>query len=283
MSSRYLIPLAVAAALAAPVAANAWDLDAYPGQPKGDWIFRLGWTDVNPQDQNLKVGPRDPDLSAIPLVADQGTNLSGTITYMITDHIGTELLLAVPFTHGLNLKGGGAGDTRVGYVDQLPPTLSLQWHFNPEGVIRPYVGVGVNWTIFSGEELKGSSGEKLTMDDSFGGAAQVGIDWRLSEHWLLNTDVRYIGITSKATIKGNDGEGGSYKVNLGDVDINPIVYTVAVGYQWGAPKPPVAAAPPPPAAAPAAAPAARQVRRPGQRWRVRRRRQVPGHAGRHQG
>ena len=47
MSSRYLIPLAVAAALAAPVA-NAWELDAYPGQPKGDWIFRVGMTGVNP-------------------------------------------------------------------------------------------------------------------------------------------------------------------------------------------------------------------------------------------
>jgi outer membrane protein len=282
MSSRYLIPLAVAAALAAPVAANAWDLDAYPGQPKGDWIFRLGWTDVNPANENLPI-KNDQGQTFGYLVADQGTNLSGTITYMITDHIGTELLVAVPFTHGLDLKIG-SGPQRIGYVDELPPTLSLQWHFNPDGVIRPYVGVGMNWALFSGEHLRkntvydltGISNAKLKMGDSFGGAAQFGIDWRLSDHWLLNTDIRYLGITSKATITGDDGLGGTVKVNLGDADINPLVYTAAVGYQWGAPKPPVAAAAPPPPPPPPPPPAtARQVRRPGQRRRLRRRRQVP--------
>jgi outer membrane protein W/outer membrane protein OmpA-like peptidoglycan-associated protein len=253
MSSRYLIPLAVAAALAAPIAANAWDLDAYPGQPKGDWIFRLGWTDVNPQDRNVRVS-NDPNAW---LVADQGTSLSGTITYMITDNIGTELLLAYPFTHGIDVKGqlqGGGG--RIGYVDQLPPTLSLQWHFNPDGVIRPYIGVGLNYTMYSSESLKqgnvnsllGTSGYKykLSMNDSFGAAGQVGVDWRLSEHWLLNTEIRYIGISSKGKVSYNDGEGGTGKLNLGSVDINPLVYTVGFGYRWGAPAKPVAAPPPPP-------------------------------------
>jgi outer membrane protein W len=111
MSSRYLIPLAVVAALAAPAAANAWDLDAYPGQPKGDWIFRLGWSVVNPADQNLKLPSElySPELDVdVPVggyvVADMGTSLSGTVTYMVTDHIGTELLVAWPFTHGLDIK-----------------------------------------------------------------------------------------------------------------------------------------------------------------------------------
>ncbi len=157
MSSRYLIPLAVAAALAAPVAANAWDLDAYPGQPKGDWIFRLGASQVNPQNQNLSLG------DGVYVVADSDVSLTGTVTYMITDHIGTELLLAYPFTHGLDLKGDGWGGDRIGYVDQLPPTLSVQWHFNPEGVIRPYVGVGLNWTLFSNEKTTNSGLNALTI------------------------------------------------------------------------------------------------------------------------
>ena len=160
-----------------------------PGQPKGDWIFRLGWSDVNPADQNVKL-PSDlysPTLDEVLpvggyIVADQGTSLSGTVTYMITDHIGTELLVAWPFTHGLDVKSSNSAlNGRIGYVTQLPPTLSLQWHFNPEGVVRPYVGVGMNWTMFSDETLKkgfkntldslGYSNAKLSMDDSFGGAA----------------------------------------------------------------------------------------------------------------
>ena len=252
MSSRYLIPLAVAAALAAPVA-NAWELDAYPGQPKGDWIFRLGLTQVNPTDQTLKISA--PGDTPQYIVADSDVSVSGTVAYMITDHIATELLLAYPFTHGLDLKGDGANDTRIGYVDQLPPTLSVQWHFNPTGVFRPYVGVGLNWTLFGGEELRGNAksafedagiyNAKLSMDDSFGAAAQIGADIRTGEHWLVNFDVRYIGISSKTTLTGRDGEGARIRQNLGDADINPMVYTVAVGYQWGAPAKPVVAPPPP--------------------------------------
>jgi len=41
---------------------------------------------------------------------------------MITDHIGTELLVAYPFTHGVDAKFPGGGKERVAYVDILPPT-----------------------------------------------------------------------------------------------------------------------------------------------------------------
>ena len=44
MSSRYLIPLAVAAALAAPVAANAEEGTYDPGK----WLVRVGLSQINP-------------------------------------------------------------------------------------------------------------------------------------------------------------------------------------------------------------------------------------------
>jgi outer membrane protein W len=251
MSSRYLIPLAVAAALAAPVAASAFD--AYPGEPKGDWIFRVGMSQLNPEPTpNLeRVAGGTDDLSV-----DSDLSPTGTITYMLTDHIGTELLVAYPFTHGLDLKVGGIqgnNETRIGSVDALPPTLSLQWHFLPNAMIRPYVGAGVNWTMFTGEELRGDAKGlgKLRLDDSFGGAVQVGADFMLNDNWFFNADVRYIGVSSEASLKTDDGT-----VKLGDVDINPMVYTLAFGYRWGAPKPPAppVAEPPPPPPPPPPAP-----------------------------
>jgi outer membrane protein len=226
MSSRYLIPLAVAAALAAPVAAQA---------EQGDWLFRVGLSQVNPEKENLQ-------LPTAFVVVDDDVSPTFNISYFLTDHISTELLAAWPFTHGVDLRPFSGGKERVGNVDHLPPTLSLNWHFNPEGTWRPYIGVGLNYTMFSSEETRGPlEGSSLKLDDSFGAAGQVGIDVGTG-NWFFNLNARYIQIESDAELDG---------VKLGTLDINPWVYGVHVGYKLGRPAP---VAEPEPAPAPAAAP-----------------------------
>jgi outer membrane protein len=237
MSSRYLISVAVAAALALPVAAQA---------EKGDWLFRVGVSQLNPDKSNLETGLGD-------IVVDDDISPTFNISYFLTDHISTELLAAWPFTHGLDLKTGAPGDdkTRIGNVDHLPPTLSLNWHFNPSGAVRPYIGAGVNYTLFSSEETRGPlAGSSLKLDDSFGAAGQVGVDMGQG-NWFVNLNVRYIQIESDVELDG---------ANLGTADINPWVYGVHVGYKLGAPAPvpvaepePAAAPPPPPPPPPAPA------------------------------
>ena len=124
----------------------------------------------------------------------------------------------------------------------LPPALSLNWHFNPNGMFRPYVGVGVNYTLFSGEETTGAlSGADLTLDDSIGAAGQVGVDIG-QRNWFFNANVRYIDLSTDVELDGAD---------LGSADLNPWVYGLHVGYRFGhmIPPAPVAApvvAPPPP-------------------------------------
>ncbi len=88
-------------------------------------------------------------------MVDSDISPTATVEYMITKHIGTELLVAWPFTHGIDLKTPG-GNSRIGNVDVLPPVLSLNWHFNPNGMWRPYIGAGINYTMFSGEETRGA-------------------------------------------------------------------------------------------------------------------------------
>ena len=229
MSSRYLISLAVAAALAAPIAAQA---------EQGDWLFRVGLSQVNPDETNLEVPPLGD------IVVDDDVSPTFNISYFITDHISTELLAAWPFTHGVDLKTGEAGDdkTRIGNVDHLPPTLSLNWHFNPDGNFRPYIGVGANYTMFSSEETRGPlNGSSLKLDDSFGASGQVGVDIG-SGNWFVNANVRYIQIESDAELDGAD---------IGTLDINPWVYGLHIGYKLGQPAPVPA---PEPAPAPAAEP-----------------------------
>ena len=239
MSSRYLIPLAVAAALAAPVAAQAQEAGTYD---PGKWLFRVGISQINPDSYNLRL----PDSNA--LVVDSDLTPTGTIEYMITPHIGTELLLAWPATHGIDLDTGSRPLDRVAQVDVLPPTLSLNWHFNPNGMFRPYIGAGVNYTLFSGEESRGAlSGARVKLDDSIGAAGQVGVDIG-QRNWFFNANVRYIDMSSDVELNGAD---------IGTADINPWVYGLHVGYRFGRMIPaavaaaPVVAPPPPPPPPPA--------------------------------
>jgi outer membrane protein len=238
MSSRYLIPLAVAAALAAPLAANAQEEGTYD---PGKWLVRVGFSQINPDSYNL-------DLGGPAVVVDSDITPTGTIEYMITPHIGTELLLAWPATHGLDLDTGGRPLDRVGQVDVLPPTLSLNWHFNPNGMFRPYIGAGINYTLFSGEESRGAlSGARLKLDDSIGAAGQVGVDIG-QRNWFFNANVRYIDMSSDVEING---------AKVGEADINPMVYGLHVGYRFGRMIPaavaaaPVVAPPAPPPPPPA--------------------------------
>ncbi|HET7202025.1 MAG TPA: OmpW family outer membrane protein [Steroidobacteraceae bacterium] len=226
MSSRYLVPLAVAAALATPLAAQA---------EKGDWLFRVGLSQVNPDKENL-------DLGNAFIVVDDDVSATFNVSYFLTNHISTELLAAWPFTHGVDLRPYAGGKERVGSVDHIPPTLSLNWHFNPGGTFRPYIGAGVNYTMFSSEETRGAlAGLDLSLDDSVGAAGQVGVDIGQG-NWFVNLNVRYIQIESDAELEGAD---------IGTIDINPMVYGVHVGYKLGRPAPvPVAAPEPAPAAAP---------------------------------
>jgi outer membrane protein W/outer membrane protein OmpA-like peptidoglycan-associated protein len=250
MSSRYLIPLAVAAALALPVTAQAQEGTWEPGK----WLFRVGLSQINPENENLDVsGVFGADTW---VVVDSDVSPTATVEYMITKNIGTELLVAWPFTHGIDLKTPG-GNSRVGNVDVLPPVLSLNWHFNPNGMWRPYVGAGINYTMFSGEETRGPiSGTRLSLDDSIGAAGQVGIDIGERE-WFLNLNVRYIDMSSDAELRGvDDGEGGTTTLDLGSVDLNPMIYGVHVGYRFGSVTPvaaaaPIVAPPPPPPPPPA--------------------------------
>jgi outer membrane protein len=233
MSSRILIPLAVAAAFSMPLAANA---------EQGDWLFRVGISQINPDKTNLE------NVAGGDVVVDSDLSPTFNVTYMLSDHLGTELFASWPFTHGIDLKTSGGGKSRIGSVDVLPPILSLNWHFNPNGVFRPYIGAGVNYTMFSGEETRGAlAGNSLKLDDSWGVAGQVGVDIGVTKNFFVNLNGRYVDMSSDAEVNG---------ANAGTLDLNPWILGVHVGWKFGKPAPVAAPAPAPaPVAAPPPAPA----------------------------
>jgi len=226
-------------------------ITAIPAQAEqGDWIVRGGWTMVSPKSNNLKLGDigfvedLGVSINNVSLQVDDGNSLGLTLTYMMTDNWAIDVLAAVPFKHDINLKAtiddgvlSETGSAKIGDTKHLPPTISLQYHFMPEAFFSPYVGVGLNMTIFSSENLNsdaqdlfealGLTNAKLSLDTSTGVAGQIGADFNFGSGWLLNADVRYIDIGSKAKIKADEGN-----LSLGTVNIDPIVYSIMVGYRF---------------------------------------------------
>ncbi|WP_390618114.1 OmpW family protein [Maricurvus nonylphenolicus] len=229
-------PLALASAvMAATTSAQVMALEA------GDWIFRAGLTQVAPNEDTSIVTLNGADAFAgSELGVDNDTQLGINLEYMLTPNIGLELLAATPFEHTVTAKGALAtalstnGGTDVADIKHLPPTLSINYHFDGMGNFQPYVGLGINYTIFFSEdgsnELEATlaSDTDVELDDSWGLSAQVGFDYHLNEKWLVNGSVRYIDIDTEADIKV---KASGAKVES-DVDIDPYVYTLSVGYKF---------------------------------------------------
>ena len=151
---------------------------------------------------------------------------------MLTPAWGLELILASS-SHDAEGTGSLAGLGKLLDARTLPPTLTLQYHFNSSGTVRPYAGIGLNYTLFFNEDatsdLKSVGGGKASveLDDSWGLAANVGVDVAINKDWFINADLKYIDMDTTATIKTN--ALGRLKV---DVDIDPWVYGIGIGRRF---------------------------------------------------
>ncbi|SQG00637.1 OmpW [Paucimonas lemoignei] len=217
-----------ALALSAPFAAQAYEA--------GDFIVRAGVAHVEPNEDSGEIRLDGSKVSGTKATVDGENQLGLTFGYMITPHIGLELLAATPFSHTVSVKGLGAGlDGKLGDIKQLPPTLSLQYYpMEASSKFQPYAGIGINYTTFFDTDLTGNRKSQgfsnLKLKDSVGLAGQIGMDYLLTDNILLNASVWYVDIDTEATVDGPSALSvGKTKV---DVDIDPWVYMVGVGYKF---------------------------------------------------
>ncbi|GAB1269509.1 outer membrane beta-barrel protein [Aurantivibrio infirmus] len=202
---------------------------------KGDLIVRAGIAKADPDSSSNNLFVQQ--IGSIPntnVTVDANTQLGLTLTYMLTNHLGLELLASSPFKHTATLQGGSAlalpNSLDVADVKHLPPTLSLQYFpLASANRFQPYIGVGINYTIFFSEELNsqteaalGSGSVKL--DNSLGLAFEIGADFQLSDSLSLNMSVWKADIDTTAKIDLDVG------LNLeADIDIDPMVYMIGLG------------------------------------------------------
>ncbi|WP_417356625.1 OmpW/AlkL family protein [Gallaecimonas pentaromativorans] len=208
------------------------------------WRITAGAINVNPNDSsshltNVEAAAGLP-ANSTEVKVDDDTQLGLTVNYDIDANWSVELLAATPFSHEITLSSPGTAvdGLNVGKTKQLPPTLSLQYRFLDGNPVRPYVGIGLNYTKFFNEKISGQmsdtldslglTGDKeLTLSDSVGLAGQVGVDWAINQQFFVRAAVWYADIDTKARVKVN-----GQTVQKVDVDIDPVVAYLAIGYRF---------------------------------------------------
>jgi outer membrane protein len=70
---------------------------------------------------------------------------------MATRLVGAELILATT-RHEATGKGSPGSIDRLASTWGMPSTLTLQYHVRPGAKVRPYVGAGLNYTLFYAED-----------------------------------------------------------------------------------------------------------------------------------
>jgi outer membrane protein len=202
----------------------------------GDWIVRAGYAAVDPRDDSSSLQVDGDVVRGTGVGVGGGDAVGLTVGYIVAPHWGIELLAATPFKHDVTAKGlaglGVSDGTRIGSTRQLPPTLSAQYYFaTANSHWQPYVGIGVNYTLFFNESTSGAAenqlgAQDLSLSDSWGVAGEAGVDWQPGSHWLVNAAVWHIRIDTDATL---DTALGRVKTT---VDIDPWVYMLAAGYKF---------------------------------------------------
>jgi outer membrane protein len=191
---------------------------------QGDIIARFRVINVNPSASWSNSGV----VSGLSVDAKDDTVPELDFTYMITNNIGTELILG---TSRHEITGNaGTGDKSLGKVSTLPPTLTVQYHFSPDSsVFRPYVGAGINYTRFYNAGLNaanlGINADLKVKKNSYGPALQIGADFPISKNFFVNVDVKKIWMKTDVSLAASGTQVGTLK-------IDPLVVGLGIGTKF---------------------------------------------------
>jgi outer membrane protein len=171
-----------------------------------NWLVRVRAVNVGPQNSSSPLTGVEVSSKTIPEV---------DISYFFSNNISAELVLTYPQQHDVSLNGA-----KIGTVKELPPTLLALYLFSPVSAFDPYVGAGLNYTLFSSVNIPGLDVSK----SSLGGALQVGFDVPLKNNMSFNVDLKKVYMKTDVSTSA-----GAYVTSL---KIDPILFSVGLGWKF---------------------------------------------------
>lgn len=203
MPERVASLLALASALAMPLAVHA---------EEAPWLLRV---------RAVSLDSANKDSTGLDLSINNKIIPEFDVSYFFTPQIAAELILTYPQKQTIR-----AGGTDIGSLKHLPPTLTVQYHFTDLGVVKPYVGVGLNYTRFSSVKFNPAVQAALQPSlekNSLGLALQVGLNYELHKNCYLNLDVKKVQIRTDVKSAG---------VKVGEFKVDPWLLGIGVGMRF---------------------------------------------------
>ncbi|WP_375785053.1 OmpW family protein [Bradyrhizobium sp. Pha-3] len=191
-----------------------------PIEPFNPWMIRLRVLGVLPDTAGSSV-----NVAGAPPLSSPRSGLSISdqaipeldITYFFTKNVAAELILGVTSHH---ISGNGPlNGLDIGKAWLLPPTLTLQYHFTDFGPLKPYIGAGINYTVFFNQSaantsLAGLAVTDLHIQNQLGAAVQFGFDYMLDRHWGLNFDVKKLWLRPDYSATVNNAIAVTGRANI---------------------------------------------------------------------
>lgn len=195
----------------------------------GDWQVRL---------RGILVAPNEKSGDILPAFPGQKVQVGNSfmpevdVTYFVSDNLSLELIAATTKHEIAGVSGATGAIGKLASTWVLPPTLTVQYRPLPGGKVHPYVGAGVNWSLFYAEDaskgLEAAVGKtNVHLSSSWGVAAQAGVDIDLNERMFLNLDVKWIDMDTKARLTTT--AAGVQRVKVG---IDPLVFGAGLGIRF---------------------------------------------------
>ncbi len=207
---------------------------------QGDILVNARVINISPDTSNNQVMASGSPLAApAGIDVDDGFSLGVDITYMITNNFGVELMLDTSSKHDIKGTGNLAG-VKVGDITVLPPSLIAVWHFMPKNNIRPYVGAGLNYTLFFSGDTTGQftstmdtvlgggvTSTDVSVDDKLSLIIQAGVDIDINNDWYISFDAKYVDMDTTATVEVNGADAAKI-----DFDLDPLILGFGVGMRF---------------------------------------------------
>jgi outer membrane protein len=206
----------------------------------GDIVLRVGYANVDFREDSNPVLVNDALKLGDISVESQRTPLL-TIATMFNERWGAEVLL--PFSP-LELEAGGKGGSidglPMGTADVWPLAITFQYYPFETKWVKPYIGIGANYTFISNEQLDENTAsllgiervESIDADDSFGWVFQLGVDFPVTKNLMVNLSSTYLELNLDATgVFYANGVLSTLSAKMG-VKKQPNITVVGISYRF---------------------------------------------------
>lgn len=204
---------------------------------------KAGWASIDPNSSASSISGAFTPVDALSLSVKKQSTMFFSLSREIDSDWDVELALGLPPTHdvtvvvknpllvtpNVNAVNGQVAAT----VRQIAPTLFANYWLTPkESTIRPFVGIGVNYTTFDKatstavNDLVNGGPTTIKQSDSVGLALQLGAKIQLDGPWSLNAAWSTAQVKTKMTSNTLGIE------RTADISFQPSVFILSVGYTF---------------------------------------------------